>query len=343
MRRLRVLTPTFKPVGGVVKIFDYARHAQTLGLEPIIYCPEPANQNLPLFLIEHLSALFDSLHFEDQRALRIEPGDLVLFSWPKEYDLVAARAAGNISPNEVIHLVQNTRHGNPLWLSGYATRLLMRPLSRIMVAAQVRQACEQFLNKRSLTTTIVEGHNWRYFALERSGELRHPIRVGYTTWKSELGCRVESQLEGSADFQFRHIADTVGWSELRDLYQWSDAFLASPGPQEGFYLPGLEAMAAGSIVLTPDAGGNMEYCHFDENCIGVDMEEEDSYVDALVRLSEMSVDDVASLRRSASSILARHTLASERESFSRFLAEMDDSLINPSAEPGSIDTMSNGP
>jgi len=344
VRRLRVLTPTFRPVGGVVKIFDYALHAQTLGLEPIIYCPEPANQNLHLFQIEHLSALFESLRFEDQRALRIEHGDLVLFSWPMEYDLVAARAAGNISPSQVIHLVQNTRHGNPLWLRGYASRLLTRPLSRIMVAEQVRQACEQFLNKRSLTTTIVEGHNWEYFALERSGELHHPIRVGYTTWKSDLGCRVESQLEGSSDFQFRHIADTVGWSELRDLYRWCDVFLATPGPQEGFYLPGLEAMAAGSIVLTPDAGGNMEYCHFDENCIGVELEQEDSYVDALVRLGEMSVDDVASLRRSAYSTLERHTLTSERESFSRFLAGVEDSLVNLSAPaPGSIGPESNGP
>jgi len=322
MRRIRILTPTFKPVGGVVKIFDYVLHAQALNLEPVLYCPESTHQSLPLFSIEHLSGLLDSVRFEDQRALRVENGDLVLFSWPTDYELVAARAAGKISPKDVIHVVQNTRHGNPKWLRGYATRLLMRPLTRIMVAEQVRHACEQFLNKWSITTTIVEGHNWEYFALERDGNLRHPIRVGYTTWKSDIGCRVESLLEGSSDYVFRHISHTVGWEELRDLYHWCDVFLAAPGPQEGFYLPGLEAMAAGTILITPDVEGNMQYCEFDSNCLGVEFDNPESYFDALGRVASMGSADVERLRKAARATLTEHSLERELNAFSGLLTEI---------------------
>ncbi len=54
-RRIYFLTPTFRPVGGVVKIFDYVNHARGFGLEPVICCPEPFKEDLPLFEISRFS------------------------------------------------------------------------------------------------------------------------------------------------------------------------------------------------------------------------------------------------------------------------------------------------
>ena len=34
--RMYFMTPTFRPVGGVVKIMDYVNHAISLGYEPVI-------------------------------------------------------------------------------------------------------------------------------------------------------------------------------------------------------------------------------------------------------------------------------------------------------------------
>lgn len=318
---MRILTPAFKPVGGVVKIFDYVTHCLALGMEPIVYCPEQATSDLPLFSIDHFSGIVDSVQIEQLSALRIEKGDFVLFSWPTHYGLISERIEANASNREVIHIVQNTRHANPQWLQGYATRLLTRPFTRIMVADPVREACEPFLNPSSLTTTIVEGHNWEYFSKDRGGGgFTHPIRVAYTTWKSDIGSRVERELAGSSDFSFRHISETVGWKELRDLYHWCDVFLAAPGPQEGFYLPGLEAMAAGAILVTPDVGGNMQYCEFGGNCLEAQFDDLESYVSSLTRVSSMSVSEISRIREEARRSLDEHTLNGERQGFGSLLS-----------------------
>ena len=323
MTRIRILTPTLKPVGGVIKIFDYVGHFQALGLDPIVYSPELVSADLPIFSIEHIRPLFDSVRFEQTRALRIGRNDLAFFSWPTDYDLVAARADRTLPNRAVIHIVQNTRHGNPLWLQGYATRLLARPLSRIMVAEQVMTACEPYLNPRLPATTITEGHNWKYFERSRQGGFERPIRVGYTTWKSDIGSRVDVELTNSTDdFVFDHISETVGWSELRDLYRWCDVFLACPGPEEGFYLPGLEAMAAGAVLVTPDVGGNMQYCELGVNCIGVEFESLESYVGALRRLAKTSAHELDEIRRASKLALQRHTLEREQQELGSFIARI---------------------
>ena len=47
-----------------------------------------------------------------------------------------------------------------------------------------------------------------------------------------------------------------------------------PNPKEGFYLPGVEAMAAGTLVVCPDCVGNRSYCMDGENCFRPAYDEE---------------------------------------------------------------------
>lgn len=54
--------------------------------------------------------------------------------------------------------------------------------------------------------------------------------------------------------------------ELIKLYQNSDLFL-STGRAEGFYIPGLEAMACGCPFISTDSGGILEYAKNHENAI----------------------------------------------------------------------------
>jgi len=43
--------------------------------------------------------------------------------------------------------------------------------------------------------------------------------------------------------------------------------LGLPKAREGFYLPALEAMCAGALVVCPDCVGNRELCTHDYNCL----------------------------------------------------------------------------
>src|SRR5688500_16340441 len=154
-------------------------------------------------------------------------------------------------------------------------------MARIMTNDVVLEAVKPYLNPSSMTEVIELGNDSDFFARKRSGGLGSPIKVGYTTWKSGVGDEVAASLSGSPEFEFRAIRNPVGWAELRELYHWPHVFLATPLVQEGFYMPGLEAMAAGAVVISSDAGGNRAYCDFGETCIAVGMDDAPAYVSAL--------------------------------------------------------------
>ncbi len=321
MSRIYFLTPTFRPVGGVIKIFDYALHALDLGHEPVICCPEPFEPDLPLFGIERLAPLQPDrgVRYIQGFSFGVEPADFAFFSWPEHMAHIAPRLAPGTAQTRIIHLVQNTRHANPFWIDGYATRLLTRPMARIMVTRETLEACLPYLNKSSPTRVITEGHDWPYFFKERGGELSRPLRVAYTTWKSQVGVQVEESLADDARFTFRSIRGVASWAELREMYQWADVVLGTPGPEEGFYLLGLEAMAAGAVLITADAGGNRSYSQFGENCLEASFESADDYRSALARVLAMAPAQVAEMRQAAYRVLQNHTLDRERAEFGQFL------------------------
>jgi hypothetical protein len=319
---MHFVTPTYRPAGGVVKVFDYLIHALELGYEAHVHCPLAIGDDEPLFKIPRFVALPDHprVRFDERIAFGMGTDDWAVFSWPPHYEEIARGMSAGHGHERVIHLVQNTRHANPTFANGYAVRLLARPMARIMVAHEVMDACRPHLNPHSASTTIVEAHDWPYFHRRRSGGLSSPIRVAYTTWKSDIGVQVQRAAERR--YAFRSIRQTASWQEVRDLLHWCDVFLCCPGPEEGFYLPGLEALAAGAIVVTPDVGGNRAYCKFGENCVAVGFELVDDYIEALDEIAGWTGEQIDDLRRRGYDTLGAHTLDRERASFASFLLEL---------------------
>jgi hypothetical protein len=337
-RRIYFFTPTFRPVGGVVKIFDYVDHARHRGFEPVICCPEPYNSELPLFQISRFSDISpeNNFRFIDLEKASIGPKDLAFLSWPSHYEIIEPRLSRWTQHEQVICIVQNIRWANPTFTGGYALRLLSRPMARIMTNDVVFEAVRPYLNKGSMSEVILIGHDTDFFAKRRSEGLGSPIKVGYTTWKSDVGDRVAKLVTAhGGDFEFRAIREPVGWAELRNLYHWADVFLATPLREEGFYLPGLEAMAAGAVVLSPDAGGNRAYCDFGENCLPVGLEDPSSYAEVLGSLRSRALEDVKRLRRNGYETAKRHTLAVEGEKFGAYLDRLTTHLdeLGPSLAP----------
>ena len=339
-KRMYFMTPTFRPVGGVVKVFDYVNHARSLGYEPVIACPEPYKPGLPLFEIPRFSGISpdNGVKFTDLEKVTVGPHDLAFLSWPTHYEIVEARLSRWTRHEQVIFIVQNVRWANPSFTGGYALRLLSRPMARIMTNDVVLEAVKPYLNPSSMSEVILLGNESGFFAKERTGGLGDPVRVGYTTWKSGVGDEAARMLADDPHFEFRAIRDPVGWQELRELYQWSDVFLATPLIEEGFYMPGLEAMAAGAVVISSDAGGNRAYCRFGENCVEVGFEDAGSYVEALKSLRETGTDEVKRLRGGGYEAVKLHTLEHERERFGEFMERLIDRLdrLGPGSRP--VDT-----
>ena len=110
-----------------------------------------------------------------------------------------------------------------------------------------------------------------------------------------------------------------------------EAFLASlaetevavclPRAEEGFYLPALEAMAAGCITVTMDCIGNRSFCLDGDNClIGADAE---TLAEQVARAVALPANTRASFQASAVQTVTDHALAGERTRFHAVLADVD--------------------
>mgnify|MGYP000359281533 CR=1 FL=1 len=321
--RIVFYSPTLTPVGGVVKIFDYMNHARDLGYQLHLVCPQELTDDSTIRDLPQFAPVLDAMTMSGDLYFPIQDDDLVFFSWPAHYQQISHCLPPGFDHHRLIHIVQNVRHGNPQWIGGYATRLLARPLSRIMISHETMEACRRWLNPRSPTVTIVEGHNWEYFARQRYGGLPDPVRVGYTTWKSPVGVEVEELLADDSRFVFRSIRGPAGWTEIAELYDWSDAFMGCPGPEEGFYLVGLEALAAGCLLIMADAVGNRAYARWGENCTRVRLDDAEAYCRELVTMADWSTQQVEDRRTRGYDVLQQFTLDREQTEFARFLERIE--------------------
>lgn len=322
-QKIFFITPVFAPHGGVVKIFDYACHANALGWSVTICCNREYSAELPLFQIGRFRSLLadKGVTVIPKRALRLEEDDLVFLSRPQDFEFLRNEITRTGRYDRVIHVIQSMWHANRSFLGGYATDLLSLPFSRIAITREVRDAIGPYVCKESLTRVIMLGHDTSYFFKRRNRGFKRKVRIGYTTWKSKIGDEIATRLTTHRpdEFIFQSISDQVSWRELRRLYHWADIFLATPCAEEGFYLPGLEAMSAGAIVVTPDAVGNRAYCDFGDNCVLAHHENAESYVQAIEHLRQLPGSAVDRIRAHAYETVGRHSLISERQAFDEFL------------------------
>lgn len=329
---VHVVAPHFNMRGGIIKLLDYADHLAAHGAEVAVYSDDVAESGLPLFSVPRLRLITERIAF---RALADRPSlaldDIVLFTWPRDFIKLASGAPAGFDLRRFVHLVQSTQHANASFTRGFGRRLLRQPISRISVSSEVAEATAPYRPTSSDDpqgvphAVIDEGHDWQYFAdgaESRTHWKGRPLRVGYTTWKSPLGDEIAAQLAEAPEFEFRRIGDVASWAELRELYRWSDLFLGFPAPEEGFYMVGYEAMAAGAIVALPDVGGNRSYCRFGTNCIQTDYEDSASYVSAIHETLEMPEDSAATMRTAASAEVIRFDLDTEQAAVGEFFSRI---------------------
>ncbi len=322
-RSLDVLVPFWGLAGGVIKVLDYAEHAAELGLATTLWAPplphDPSDLVMTLPVFQRLM-LRPNVVVRPLDELELTNSPTILFTEPTHHPLIE-RAYAEPLRERLIHLVQGTRHANPAWNDGLNYRLLHRPMTRIAVSDEVGAAIAPLVNGRYPLHTIVEGHDATYFASRPTATTNStdlPLRVMYTTWKSDLGDRVAEALADDDGFAFIAVRTPLGWPTLRNRYHGADVLLCTPGPEEGFYLPGLEAMAAGTAVVTALAGGNEAYIRAGENALAAPYDDVTAHVDALRQLRS-DPELTKRLVAGGAATIAKHTIERERNQFADVL------------------------
>ena len=226
--------------------------------------------------------------------------------------------------NPRINLVQHVRHAHQ---GTELHRYLAERAIRICVSQEVSDAIAATGRVDGPVLTIPNGID--VTPLEPAGDGGAPAGylarrlgaaiVGYK--RPDLGRALSERLD-ACGVEHRLVTEFMDRSVFLSLLAESRVVVCLPHEEEGFYLPALEAMASGCIVVTLDCVGNRSVCRHEENCLLAEPNAE-SLFDMTRRASAMPASERAGLHRRARSTVAAHSLQAERARFHAILKDVD--------------------
>ena len=216
----------------------------------------------------------------------------------------------------VLNLIQHVRHARE-W--SIQSNYLDRKAIRICVSPEVAAAVEE-AGSRGMTVVIPNGVDVPVVA---SGDQKaKSVDLFIAGLKQPaLATRVAGQFAGNGR-SVEVLTEHVSRETFLEAMRRARVTLFLPNEEEGFYLPALEGMALGTIVVCPDCVGNRSFCLPEVNAFRPAFRFDDMVrdVESALRLSEQ---EAARLRNSAIAMVQHHRLDAERERFGEVLANLD--------------------
>ena len=242
----------------------------------------------------------------------------VLFLSGVDWNMID-RAHWAESPVPVINLIQHVWHADPHDKLGRA-RFLPNKAIRICVSPEVTRAIERTGRVRGPVFTIPDAIDvGRLVSRVGSGPRDLDLLV-LANKQPQRGHEVLERLAGAGR---THIVDTRSPHEqVLDLMARARVTVFVPNPKEGFYLPALEGMALGTVVVCPDCVGNRSYCLDRVNCFrpafGV------AEIVAAAREALAEPDRLNGMIEAAAETARRHDLEEERSAFLDILGRVEE-------------------
>jgi glycosyltransferase involved in cell wall biosynthesis len=211
----------------------------------------------------------------------------------------------------IINLIQHVWHAcpnDPL----NRHRFLPHKAIRICVSPQIEKAITRTGRVRGPVFMIPDGLDLDAVATMADAPARDIDVLVAANKRPELGRAVAARLR--RDGRTVELVDQPipRWDLIR-LMSRARVSVLVPNPKEGFYLPALEAMAVGTVVVCPDCIGNRSFCLPDENCFRPGYDE-----DAIVAAAEAALREEPGLdemRERARATAQAHDIADERAAF----------------------------
>ena len=258
---------------------------------------------------------------EGRLAKRWNPGDDdVLFLAGTDWRYLKASGLEQL-PNPRLNLVQHVRHAQAgSELHGY----LAERAIRLCISAEVAEAIGGTRRVNGPVFTLPNGTGAAPVQPTggcESGSKRWPVAVvGYK--RSDLASSLSSLLDAE-DMPHCHLLGFLDRRPFLDLLADSAVAVCLPRPNEGFYLPALEAMACGCLVVTLDCVGNRSFCIDGENCL-VAKDDVDSLLDATRRAARMPAHRRQAMLAAARDTVLDHSLQRERERLREVFGAVDE-------------------
>lgn len=234
-----------------------------------------------------------------------------------------------------INLIQGVRHGQVgSELYGYLDRRAVR----ICVSDEVARIIGATGRVKGPVFTIPNGTECRPADIDAGGSVGFDERpegvavVGYK--RPDLAAALSRCLE---ERQIPHLTldGFLRRSAFLGLLERTRIAVCMPRPEEGFYLPALEAMAAGCTVVTLDGVGNRGFCRHEHNCF-LAAADPKSLAAAVTRAMRLPVSDRRRLHANAGETVRLHSLERERRQFHNLLLDIGEVWNDASASASSV-------
>jgi hypothetical protein len=216
----------------------------------------------------------------------------------------------------ILNFIQHVRHAAE-W--SIQSDYLDRKAIRLCVSQEVADAVKA-AGSRGPTVVIPNGVDVPIIDLNVPGA--RPVDLLIAGLKQPVQATRAAQQLAAPERTIEVLTEHVSRDLFLDSMRRARVTLFLPNEEEGFYLPALEGMALGTIVVCPDCVGNRSFCH-----PGVNAFRPAFQFDEIVRDAEMALTleepAAEALRRGAIETARNHGLDAEREKFHQVLADLD--------------------
>jgi hypothetical protein len=217
----------------------------------------------------------------------------------------------------VVNLVQHVRHADP---NGNRFEFLSRKAIRICVSEEVAQALRETGLTRGPLIVIPNGLDLE--SLPATNAATRDVDVLIIALKQPgLGEELERRLKHPGR-RIDVLSERLFRPEFLSCIQGAQTTVFLPNKTEGFYLPALEGMALGTLVVCPDCIGNRSFCLPDYNSFRPNYT-----ISELTRATESALalapDQAQRIRENARQTAERHSLLRERQAFLEVLHNID--------------------
>jgi len=283
--------------GGHLKVRDYFDHVRrSADHHPLISFS-------PQTVWDHRNPWHD----DDLREVDEPSEPDILFLAGRDWARLRPRR-GRRPTTPVINLIQHVRHADP---GSDHWDFLRNKAIRICVSAEVADAVEATGRAEGPVLTIPNGTDVEQLRAGPSQDRTIDLLI-VANKQPELGHRVADAM--GAGRTIRAVDETIPRPDFLDELRRARVTLFLPNEREGFYLPALEGMALGTLVVCPDCIGNRSFCLPGQTAFRPPYREDDIRSATLSAL-ELSEDAKRSMLQAASRTAEEHDLTIERTRF----------------------------
>lgn len=225
-------------------------------------------------------------------------------------------------PVPIINLIQGFRHAD---LDHTCYQFLQYPAIRICVSQEIKAAIEATGRTKGKIFVIPNGIDLEKFRPPAISDRPKSLASNQVTIvglkQPQLAHQLRAQLQTAfPENQFRVIDTFLPRHEFIQCLQESPITIFLPSVREGFYLPALEGMAAGTLVICPDCVGNRSFCLDNWNCWRPEYK-----LGEIFQAVEKALTSAPSKRQKiqchAQLTVAKHDLIAERRAYLEILAQ----------------------